>query len=585
MAVLGWLKLPYGVSLADEGMYVADAWRLVAGDRLFPDAATGVVRMYALFNAAVFWLHPDVTLLGFRQLQFVLTLAACGLLGVAVWRVFGPCWWLPWVLSLFAFTGLDPVGKVSSLSYYHYPHLFLTGHVALLLLALSRTGAARRGLLLGAGVCLWGIGFALLPLSVVAIAPVLLAVTLWWLGGAWRLSLADLFWLLAPVGLLWGAVLAWYGADFFTAMGDMLRYARQGGKTHARLDMEGLKHAGVMLVWLGAVLLSLRLKGPLLAGALGALGGGLYWIVATGLGGLISPYWRGWFSAPMWLCGLLMAGFGYYLVYLVNGRVGHRVNGHRVDGRQNGGPDADAVAMVLIVPAITLSAVFAYFSEIGFLTVAYGALPALTGLALLLVPRMNMAPPLAALGLVALLGPLYWQVAWADWRFTLFDLSPKYLTKTVADGFLKGIRTNGIFYDMDRWMRDRAERFSTPDDLAIAMNRVPMVHVQIRRRPAMNHSWVGMMRSALLRFEAVNDMVNRGRQPKIAFRFVRPPMFLPVDLNGEKFMPAAPDTFYANNSTSNHITQTMKLVDTFRVRGQVWVEFYVRPPVRDLTTG
>jgi hypothetical protein len=570
LAILGWLKLPYGVSLADEGMYVADAWRLTAGDRLFPDASTGVLRLYALLNGAVFQLNPDVTLLGFRQLQFFLTLTACGLLGFAVWRFSGLYWPLPWLFSLFAFTGMDPVGKVSSLSYYHYPHLFLVGHVALLLLALCEPdgGFRRRALLVASGVCLFAIGFALLPLSVSAVGPLLLWLVARRMGGRARFGFADMLWLLAPVAVLWFGVLAWFGAPFFTALSDMLRYASQGGKIQAHLDEEGIKHALIMAVALClAGTIRLLPKQLVVPGAL-ALGGVVWWGVDSGFGGLIAPYWRGWFADPMWFCGLLMAGLLSYGCFLALRMV--RPKALDRDGW---------LLLLLLLPSGVLAAVFAYFSEIGFLTTAYAAMPVWLGLGLMLVKGLSAkgVKPLAqGIALLALVVPFTWQIAWADWRFTLFDLSPKYLTRTIDDGFLKGINTNPAFYEMDRWLRDRADRTSGPDDLAIVLERVSMVHVQIKRRPALNHSWVGLMRSSLLRYEAMKQMREAGREPKIAFRFVQIPAFYPVSLDDELYTLAPPATYYPNHSISNHITGTMRLVDTFKVAGRPWIEFYIR---------
>jgi len=567
MAVLGWLKLPYGVSLADEGMYVADAWRLTVGDSLFPDASTGVLRLFALFNAAIFTLNPDITLLGMRQLQFFMTLAAAGALGLAVWRFSGRYWPLPWLLVPFAFTGMDPVGKVTSLSYYHYPHLFLVGHVACLLLALSASGVARRGWHLGAGICLWGIGFSLLPLSVSAVSPALLWLVARRLGSEHlRFTFADLCWVLAPVAVLWGAVFAIYGAPFFDALSDMLRYAAQGGKTQTHLDVQGLWHVAIMA---GALLLAAAIRWlprPVAGVAALAWGGLVWWIMASGLGGLISPYWRGWFSAPMWFCGLLIAGLigaGVWLLWRMLAPYTLSRDGW--------------LALLLLLPAGVLVAVFGYFSEIGFLTTAYGSMPVWVGLALLLLKGLSgHGRGIRALALVALVVPFSWQLAWADWRFTLFDLSPKYLTATIDDGFLRGIRTNPAFYELDRWLRDRANRFSAPDDFAISLDRAPMVHMQIRRRPSLNHSWVGLMRSSLLRYEAMQQMREAGREPTIAFRFLQPAMFYPLDLDAERFALAPKATFYANHSISNHLTQNMRLVDTFTVAGQVWVECYVR---------
>ena len=86
LAVWGWLKLPYGMSFIDEGMYMTDGWRLSVGDRLFPDSSTSVVNLYVVFNAAIFQIFPDVTLLEFRKIQYWLSLTAIVVLIYAVYK-------------------------------------------------------------------------------------------------------------------------------------------------------------------------------------------------------------------------------------------------------------------------------------------------------------------------------------------------------------------------------------------------------------------------------------------------------------------------------------------------------------------
>ena len=107
MAVLGWQKLPYGMNFIDEGMYMADAWRMTVGDRLFPDNSTSVVRLYSVFNAFIFKIAPDITLLGFRKVQYFASLFTIIAFAAALVRWNRRYWFLPLVFAPFAFTGLD----------------------------------------------------------------------------------------------------------------------------------------------------------------------------------------------------------------------------------------------------------------------------------------------------------------------------------------------------------------------------------------------------------------------------------------------------------------------------------------------
>jgi len=134
-AFLGWQKLQYGFNFIDEGYHMTEAWRLTAGDDFFEDKFTGALRSSTLINYLIFKACPDITLLGFRQLQYALTLLSLFTLGIALFRAAGQYWYIPITFSLFAFTGLDPIGMISNLYYQTYPHLFITFHLAFFIMA------------------------------------------------------------------------------------------------------------------------------------------------------------------------------------------------------------------------------------------------------------------------------------------------------------------------------------------------------------------------------------------------------------------------------------------------------------------
>ncbi len=73
-AVLGWFKLQYGFNFIDEGWHMTEAWRLTVGDNFFSDKFTGALIPSTFINTLVFKLYPGITLLGFRELQFFLTI-------------------------------------------------------------------------------------------------------------------------------------------------------------------------------------------------------------------------------------------------------------------------------------------------------------------------------------------------------------------------------------------------------------------------------------------------------------------------------------------------------------------------------
>jgi len=80
-AILGWIKLQYGFNFIDEGYHMTSSWRLTAGDQFLKDKVSGAEMLYNLINASIFKIYPKITLLGFRQLQYCLTILALFLIG------------------------------------------------------------------------------------------------------------------------------------------------------------------------------------------------------------------------------------------------------------------------------------------------------------------------------------------------------------------------------------------------------------------------------------------------------------------------------------------------------------------------
>ncbi|MFQ5509881.1 MAG: hypothetical protein ACE5FN_11190 [Leptospirillia bacterium] len=573
LAFLGWQKLSYGFSFIDEGMYMTDAWRLTVGDRMFPDNATNVVRLYVLFNMAVFKLWPDVTLLGFRQLQFGITLITLAALGAAMYRWTRTYWYLPLGLCLFAFTGLDPVGKGTNLSYHNYTHLFIAWHLIFLVLALPSSGRLKNSLLAASGVALWGMGMSVLPMAAGAAGPVLLWLVLRRLDDSrtW-FTARDLAWVLGPVALLWLVVLGVFRLPFFHAMGDMLRYFGEGEKTALNLNIDALSHCALAILPLGAALGAFRLRWRAAGIALALLAGGLtFWMMTTSVGGRLPLYWRGWFAAPMWFSALLivfMGGFAGLTLWRLA-----RPTPLSGEGR---------LLTVLLLPSALFALLFGSVSEMGYLSACYVAIPATAALALALVSgwrRAGAGLPVQALALTVLLLPFVHQVAWADWRFTYFDMPPERLTHTIPDGFAGGIRTNPTFARIAAWMTDRGHRLSGPDDFVIAMNQVPMVHMLTGRRPALNHSWLGLAHSLSLQREALEQMRRSGRAPRLAFRFVRVPMFFPTDLKAGTFAVGNPVVFSNIQPVAAYIARHMRPRERLDIKGQPWVELWTAKPV------
>ncbi|MFQ5508303.1 MAG: hypothetical protein ACE5FN_03090 [Leptospirillia bacterium] len=571
MAVLGWLKLPLGFNFTDDGLHMTDAWRLAMGDTLFPDSFPSVMRLCVLFNAAVFKLNPDITLLGFRQLQYGLTLLSTAALGWAVFRWSRSYWHLPWVLSLFAFTGLDVVGKGTNLSYHNYVHLFVTWHVTFLLLALgSRHRRYRPLFLIGAGLSLVGIGMGMLPMSLASVCPVVL-----WLvarrldPGQEVFTLRDLTWVVAPVAIVWIGLVAAFHPDLLRAVGDMAGYYAEGGKSRWHIHFLAIGFCATTGLATGLAAMTLRLPRAGMIAACAALSAGLFAVMKTNLFGALDHYWRGWFDAPMWMSTLL-------IVFLVTATVWCLYRMWRPAGLDR----EQWLILILLLPGAVVVPLFGHFSEMGMLSPNFVAIPVLLGGATLVPRHLNtrhLTRSLQALLLVLLLFPFYYQTAQADWRFTYFDMVPERLNRTVAEGFAAGIRTNFLYDEMIRWVADRAQRYSTPEDRIIAFEGTPMVHMITGRLPALNHSWLGLARSVALRSDAIRLMESQGRAPRLAFFFVTPPLLLPVSLEDGTFMPdRSRNGLHPTDPVHRYVARHMQRVDVFQAKGKTWVELYVR---------
>jgi hypothetical protein len=569
MAVLGWIKLQYGFNMIDEGMYMTDGWRLTAGDRLFPDSAISAAMLYAVFNALVFKLHPDITLLGFRQLQYVFALSAIAVFAAAIYRWDRRQWLIPLTLSVFAFTGLDVAGISANLSYYTYPHLFFVLHLSLLLFALgSRRPGVRAALFLLAGVSLWAVGFSLLPLSATLLTPLLVWSAMRYLGSARdEFSFQELLLLMAPGVLLWAIFVGIYGGEFLNAILDIYRYAKGGGASDS-FDWVPVQYVAATAVFVAVLAAATRLRLRALLAVFGIAAALMFFVIGSNLFGWLTPFWQGWFSRQMWFCALLIVSMAALLGYLVYRK-------HRGMALER----AHLLLLVLLLPSAVLALLFSQYSNVGVLVTSYVALPVCMALALFIVMRLEnlrAGSGIAAAAVVAVLLPFYYHLARADWEFTFFDLPPKYLTRTLPDGFGAGIRTSEFYQAIVQWMTTTAQAHSADTDFAIVMDQAPMGYMVIKRRPALNHSWSGWGLSAALRREAVEAMLRQNRQPKIAYRFLRAPMILPTSLKDVPFRLGDRFNYAANDPLSVYVTTQMQYLGTFYYKDEPCIELYVR---------
>ena len=570
MAIFGWVKLKYGFNFEDEGMYMVDGWRMTVGDRLFPDNAINASMLYVVFNAFIFKLCPDITLLEFRELQYTLTLISIIIFGYAIYRRSQQIWPIPLSMAVFAFTGLDALGNNSNLSYYTYPHLFLILHIAFLIYALtSQQGQARSFMLIVSGVSLWAIGFSFLPLAAVMISPILL-----WLCADHfnveeaKFSFKELLLILSPSIILWGCVIAIHGSEFLNALFNIYRYAKEneGGAMINYISLEYIACAAVFWVTL-MIIKSLPMRIRI---ALAFIFSGLaFVIVDSNMAGLIHPYWFGWYSSQMWFCAFLIT----FIVVFFAPLMWQKWSNLSLDAN-------DGLILTILIPSVVFVLLFSHFSSVGILSTMYAAIPTTMALVLFLIrnfeKRYLASPHVIFTTAVLILVPFYYHLAWADWKFTFFDLPPEKLTRTISGGFADGIKTNKLNVSIMQWMEKTALKFSSAGEFAIIMDQSPMGYMLINRRPSLNHSWTGWAHSFSLRQEALEEMLKEHRKPKIAYRFLHLPIMWPLSLKEGTYTLTAKYDYPSDDPISNFVITNMRLTDTYYLNGKPWIEFYVR---------
>ena len=347
VAAFGWEKLHYGFSFLDEGYHMTESWRLAAGDYLLKDRLVSALRLYVVINRFIFEIFPDITLLGFRKLQYLLTMCSLLIFSFALFKFDKQYWYQPFVFSLFAFTGLDPIGMFANLNYYTYPHSFLVLHLSFLLLGLyQQKKIAKRLMYIAAGLFLWGISFSLIHLSVVILSPILLFLISYKLKlKSFSFKFADLCSVLIPFFLCWTVFLIIYNKLFLTCLirSVALFLTIPGCYTPDALigfDWAALKHIGVAIVFLIIVISCIkRRRLSVLVGCLATTSIMMFLIIDTSFFGLIAPYYNGWFSRPMWFSSLFVSFFIMFLFAMVKK---HHINRQYSRG--------DELAIILFIP-------------------------------------------------------------------------------------------------------------------------------------------------------------------------------------------------------------------------------------------
>lgn len=587
-AVFGWNKLHYGFTFVDEGYHMTESWRLAAGDHFLYDVKIGAVRLFSLINSFIFRLNPDITLLGFRKLQYIFSLVAVFLFGVAFYRMERQFWHYGFVFSIFAFAGLDPVGATANLNYYTYPHLFITLHIAFFLLGLSITNPFyRKVLYFLSGFFLWAISITLLHLSLIGLYPVFLLV-ISWLFRFRKISFSfkDMCMVSAPFIICWTVFLAFYNVSFFEAVMDSVNYfmansAFASVKSISAYNLEPLKHIAVIGVLVAGVALALRFpvaRTQYVFLWIAFIAVATFFVVDSSFFNIITPYWRDFYSRPMWFASALIV---FYIGYWI--RLAYQYI------KQVELNATEEIILVIAVPCTVLIVSMAYFSTFGVLTALHCSIPSIAIVATMILKSNSMQSQKKWKQMIVLclcLFPYYVTTAWSDWRFTYFDVIPEKMEATITSGFGKGIKTNRFYSHIYDWVQSRAEIFSSKDDYIVSTVLTPMVHMIAKRKPALAESFICPNNRVLgaghgidnIISQWVNQMEKAGRNPVIAFVFENSPAFSSQSLKEDNRKLFAPLFDYPYpDSLTRYITQHMMLIEKVDINQELSMFLFFDP--------
>ena len=568
----GWIKLHYGFNFIDEGYHMTESWRTTVGDDFLEDKTSSAIMQYTQINSIIFNLSPDITLLEFRKIQYCLTMTAIFILSGALFLINRRFWVLPYIFSLFAFTGLDPTGMISNLSYYTYPHFFLILHVSFLLMALHTQALLFRNILLFfSGLCLWGISFSVLHLSGIIIAPFVIYEASYHLKfRRFQFTRSDLLYISLPFCVCWIIFLSVFNLHYLAAVKESVDFhfslSSHGNLTD--MHLEPLKYAFACFLFILAAAFLLRIKKAAvalpLAAALSVL---MYFIIKTALFSLIDPsvFYQGWFLRPMWFSAFLMA----FLFFFFSRLLFKKISGQTFSTN-------DEFAFIILLPSLILCFSMGLFSGLGVLTVLHCSAPIIVGV-LLFFDQQKKNHVVNLLMILFILFPFYVTTAWADWKFTYFDVSPEMTDTTITNGFGKGIKTNEMYAKLHDWLALTSKMYSSKNDYILTYVVSPMTYMIAKRRPSLDYTFTDLLDSPENINMLMKKMIAKNRQPAIAYAFERAPILYPVSWERNEYgLPQKQfDFIRSKDPITQYIKQQMEMVAEFKISEDYKIRFFV----------
>jgi hypothetical protein len=575
VACFGWIKLHYGFNFIDEGYHATESWRLAAGDHFLDDKITGTLALYTLITQIIFKIYPDISLLQLRQFQFILTLASLLIFSIALFRQTRQYAWLPFVFSLFAFTGLDPIGMISNLYYQTYPHLFLVLYLSFMLFGFqSKSITIKKSLFLLSGFCLWLMSLSLLHLGLMIVSPIIIFI----LSRKFKLkdypfTFKDLFYVVSPFAACWLLFIAIFNKAYFLnilANLDLVLSMSSHSGGGISINWEVVKRVTISMVFLSLFFVSIKkLPVQFFTAGCALLSLLIFLIIRTSLFSLLTPYYNGWFDKPMWFSSLLMAFIIIFWMYTIGKYALKKIFSKE-----------EELSIILMVPFTICACAMSIFSSLKSLSVCQTAIPAVAAMSCLLISQLKnleFKHPVAIVMLILLLGPFYYTTARHDWEFTFFDVQPKQAIVRIETGFGKGIYTNQIYAKVYDWLIANAKTFTHPDDYAISYIVSPMVHMITKLRPSLDDTFISFEKPLNYYEKCIEKMEQREREPKIAFIFEREMILFPVSFErGSVVFPQKQiDFMTAQDPISIYVKTHMTRAGSFKISDDHSIRCYI----------
>lgn len=570
-AFFGWQKLHYGFNFMDEGYHMTESWRLAAGDHFLHDKISGALLHYTLINKVIFELFPEITLLGFRQLQFIVTILSLIFLIIAVSFLQEDSWYLPLVLSIIAFTGLNTTGGIPNFFYHTYPHLFITQFLTLFIFGLVLSSKyTRRGLFSLSGLILWLMSLSALYTGIIIISPVVFFfINKRYLNNKYNFNLKDLIWVLAPFFLGWGIFVGVHGQEYIQNIHNSINIVLYSpthsvrSLLHFNFGILLLLIIGMAVILIDSYLLNRNKKYEIITGLLISsviiyyIINIPFWLNLSGKIGIVSNIYN-----CAWACSIFLSSFMilFWMSIIIKILIKQSLS------------ECEQVGIIFMLPATILAITVSIFSDGGMFAVLYTAIPVIVvmgGCIITNLKKRKFAPFYQLIILLLVFAPFYLRQGWFAWHNTFNDFIPSHATTTIDKGFGKGICTNEVYKSVYCWIENISQKYSQKNDYILAYPFSPMVHMIAKRRPALDDTFISFnLKSYEYYDNAIKFMQARSRRPKLAFVFSRSLIVIPIFSDGIKyFWPSKQLDPQSSDPISRYVRDNMVLLNQFTIMG------------------